>query len=43
MKMTKLLFSSIAEQMLKSLLNDLKTPYWAIPGYFDKNIPLKKS
>lgn len=43
MKMTKLLFSSITEQMLKSLLNDFKTPYWAISGEFNKYIPLKKA
>jgi hypothetical protein len=42
-KMNKLMFASVLEQMLKSLLYDLKTPYWAIPGYFDKNIPLKKA
>lgn len=42
-KMNKLMFTSILEQMLESLLYDLKTPYWAISGDFDKNIPLKKA
>lgn len=43
MIMTKLLFRAIAEEMLKSLSDDLKTPYWAISGEFNKNIPLKKA